>query len=81
MNQSELNEIIVAELASVAPGTDPGAVGMDENLRESLDIDSFDALNFFIALCERLHMDIPEKDYGRLNTKNEILQYLSALKA
>jgi acyl carrier protein len=80
MNQSELIEIIVAELARVAPGTDPGGVDMDDNLRESLDIDSFDALNFFIALCEHLGMDIPEKDYGRLNTKNEILQYLLALK-
>jgi acyl carrier protein len=80
MNENELTQIIVAELAKVAPGSDPGAVGMDENLRESLDIDSFDALNFFIALCERLKVDIPEKDMGRLNTKGEILQYLQALK-
>jgi len=80
MNENELTQIIVAELAKVAPGSDPGAVGMEENLRESLDIDSFDALNFFIALCERLGVDIPEKDMGRLNTKGEILQYLQALK-
>jgi acyl carrier protein len=49
-------------------------------LREGLDIDSFDALNFFIAISERLHVDIPEKDMGRLGTTNQIIQYLSAAK-
>ena len=80
MNESELKQIIVTELAKVAPGSDPGAVGLDENLRESLDIDSFDALNFFIALSERLGVDIPDRDMGRLNTMGEILQYLLGLK-
>ena len=76
MNESELKEIIVVELAKVAPGSDPGALDLDDNLREGLDIDSFDALNFFIALSERLHIDISEKDMGKLNTMDEILQYL-----
>jgi acyl carrier protein len=80
MNESELKQIIIAELTKVAPGSDPGALDLDDNLREGLDIDSFDALNFFIALCERVHMDIPEKDMGRLNTMNEIIQYLLACK-
>jgi acyl carrier protein len=76
MNESELKEIIIAELAKVAPGSDPAALDMEDNLREGLDIDSFDALNFFIAMSERLHIDIPEKDMGKLNTMGEILQYL-----
>ena len=80
MNESELKEIIIAELAQVAPGSDPGALDLDDNLREGLDIDSFDALNFFIALSEHLHIDIPDKDMGRLNTMGEILQYLLGLR-
>jgi len=76
MNERELKEIIITELAQVAPGSDPGALELDDNLREGLDIDSFDALNFFIAISERLNVDIPEKDMGRLNTMGEILQYL-----
>ena len=81
MNENELKEIIIAELTKVAPGSDPSALGLDENLREGLDIDSFDALNFFIAISERMHKDIPEKDMGRLNTIGEILQYLLGVKA
>lgn len=76
MNEIELKEIIIAELIKVAPGSDPGVLDLDDNLREGLDIDSFDALNFFIALSERLQIDIPDKDMGRLNTMGEILQYL-----
>lgn len=80
MNASELKQIIIEELAKVAPGTDPNDLDLDENVREGLDIDSFDHLNFLIGLHERLGVDIPEKDYGKLNTINEILQYLSAVK-
>lgn len=76
MNEIELKEIIIAELIKVAPGSDPGVLDLDDNLREGLDIDSFDALNFFIALSERLQIDIPDKDMGRLNTMGQILQYL-----
>jgi acyl carrier protein len=80
MNESELKEIIIAELAKIALGSDPAALELDDNLREGLDIDSFDALNFFIALSERLHIDISEKDMGKLNTMGEILHYLQAQK-
>jgi acyl carrier protein len=80
MNESELKDIILEELARVAPGSNPHDLDPDENVREGLDIDSFDHLNFLIGLHERLGVDIPEKDYGKLNTVNEILQYLAAVK-
>jgi acyl carrier protein len=76
MNETELKQIIIEELVKVAPGSDPAALEGGDDLREGLDIDSFDALNFFIAISERLHIDIPEKDMGRLGTKNQIVQYL-----
>ncbi len=81
MNENELKDIIVAELKKVAPGTDPAALSLDDNLREGLDIDSFDALNFFIAISERLNVNIPDKDMGKLNTMGEILRYLLAVHA
>jgi acyl carrier protein len=80
MNDTEIVQAIVEELIKVAPGTDPAGLAMDENLRDGLDIDSFDALNFFIAISERLGVNISEKDMGRLNTKNEILTYLLTAK-
>jgi acyl carrier protein len=78
MNETALKEIILDLLGQAAPGADLEALGPDENVREALDIDSFDHLNFLVGLHERLGVDIPEKDYGRLNTVNEIIQYLAA---
>jgi len=78
MNESELKQIIIEELVRIAPGSDPGALEGSDDLREGLDIDSFDALNFFIAISERLHIDIPEKEMGRLGTTDQIIRYLIA---
>jgi acyl carrier protein len=77
MNETELKTIVLAALAQVAPGADVNGLEPDENLREALDIDSFDHLNFLISLNTKLGVDIPEKDYGKLNTLGEILDYLT----
>jgi len=46
-------------------------------MREALDIDSFDHLNFLIGLNEELGVDIPEGDYGQLTTLADVMRYLS----
>ena len=80
MNETELKKVILNVLEETVPGVDVGNLDPDDNVREALDIDSFDHLNFLVGLHERLGVDIPEKDYGKLNTVNEILQYLAAHK-
>ncbi len=80
MNETELKQIILSGLAQVAPGANVADLDPDENVREALDIDSFDHLNFLVGLHDKLGVDIPEKDYGRLNTVNEIMHYLAAAK-
>jgi acyl carrier protein len=42
-----------------------------------LDIDSMDALNFLIAVHEATGVDIPESDYSKLTTLDNIVSYLS----
>jgi acyl carrier protein len=80
MNESELKKVLTDALAQVAPGADVDSLEMDDNVQEALDIDSFDRLNFFISLHDSLGIDIPEKDYGRLNTLNEVIHYILAYK-
>jgi acyl carrier protein len=80
MNETELTKIILSVLEQVVPGADVDNLDPDDNVREALDIDSFDHLNFLVGLHEKLGVDIPEKDYGKLNTVNEIIQYLAAHK-
>jgi acyl carrier protein len=78
MTEAQLRETIFKVLGRIAPEADPSTLGPNDNMREALDIDSFDHLNFLIGLNEALGVDIPEGDYGQLTTLADIIRYLSA---
>ena len=78
MTETEIRQAVFAALRKIAPEADPRKLQPNENLREALDIDSFDFLNFLIGLHEKLGVDIPEADYGRLTTLSDLVRYLSA---
>lgn len=77
MNEEQIKLVIFNILKRIAPESHPSELAPDENIRRTLDIDSFDALNFFIHLHEELGVSIPESDYGQLNTVAEMVRYLS----
>ena len=77
MTEAEIHQAILDALHQIAPEADLQQIRADENLREVLDIDSFDFLNVLIALHERLGVQIPEADYGQLMTLSALIQYLS----
>jgi acyl carrier protein len=76
MTDDRLRHVVLETLTRIAPEVEPSAIRLDAALRDQLDIDSMDFLNFVIALHERLGVDIPETDYSRLSTVNEIVAYL-----
>jgi acyl carrier protein len=78
MTDAEIKAAILDGLAQIAPESDPAELSPNENIRRALDIDSFDFLNFVIGLHEKLGVDIPEADYGKLNTLDEMVAYLAA---
>ena len=78
MTDAEIKAAILDGLAQIAPESDPAELSPNENIRRALDIDSFDFLNFLIGLHEKLGVDIPETDYGKLNTLDEMVAYLAA---
>ena len=75
MTDAELTRLITVELRKVAPEADPAALGHDQPIRESLDIDSFDFLNLLIGLGTVLGVDVPEADYGQLGTLDGMVRY------
>ena len=77
MNDAQLKEVILTALKQIAPDNYVDALKPDDNLRTMLDLDSFDYLNFLISLNSNLGVDIPEKDYGKLDTLAKIINYLS----
>ena len=57
---------------------DIGAVDPSGDLREALDINFMDFLNFVTAMRQRLGIDVPETDYGKLATLGGAVAYLEA---
>ena len=76
MTREEILTRIVSELQNVAPGCEPEHADPDADLREELDIDSMDFLNFIIALHKKLDIEIPESDYPKLSTLNNVVTYI-----
>jgi acyl carrier protein len=77
MTPDEIRATVLSTLAGIAPEVDPAEVAGDVDLRDQLDIDSMDFLNFVIALHEALGVDIPERDYPQLGTLDAIVDYVS----
>ena len=80
MTETELKEIVFKGLRQIAPEADPATLRPDENIREELDIDSYDFLQFLIGISEEFGIDIPEVDYEKVFTLTGLLSYISARK-
>ena len=76
MTSENIHQIIVDLLQQIAPDTAPSELKLDENIRETLNIDSFDFLQFVIALNEKTGVEIPEEDYGKINTIQNAIEYI-----
>ncbi len=76
--QADLRDLFVEELARIAPEADYEHLDPTADLRATLEIDSFDFLNFLIALDARLGVSTPEADYGKLISLDDLVRYFSA---
>jgi acyl carrier protein len=76
MNESELREKVLAVLAELAPEIDVHTLKPGVRLRDQVDLDSMDFLNFLIGIDEQTGVDIPESDYAHLATLDDIDSYL-----
>lgn len=74
----EIRNAVADVIATVAPETDKAALAPGRPLREQVELDSIDWVNVIETLCERLQVDIPEADYGRLTTIDSIADCVEA---
>jgi acyl carrier protein len=72
----DVRAVVQEELGNIAPEMDIGAIDASADLREALDIDSMDFLNFITAMHRRLGVNVPEVDYPKLTTLNGAVAYL-----
>ena len=76
MTNGEIRNIVLAVLKGIAPEIEEGELLPDRPLRDQVDLDSMDWLNFLVARHERLAVDIPEADYRKLTTLDTLIDYL-----
>ncbi|HBK04467.1 MAG TPA: phosphopantetheine-binding protein [Acetobacteraceae bacterium] len=77
MNAGEARTLIVDVLASIAPEADFDRLPGGAVLRDELDLDSMDFLNFITFLHQKSGIDIPEADYPKLSTLDGAVSYLT----
>ena len=78
MTGDGLRATVLRALGDIAPEADLAALKPDVPLREQLDLDSMDVLNFVVALHEALGIQVPEADYPRLASLDACVEYLEA---
>jgi acyl carrier protein len=76
MTEDEARKIVIVELSNIAPETDAGSIDPGADLREALDIDSLDFLNFITALHKVHGINVPEADYPKLLTIKGATAYI-----
>ncbi len=77
MTTDEIKSGFLDSLSQIAPEADLGHLSGSAPLREQLDIDSFDFLRLMVTLHDRLHVEIPERDYRKLTTLDGAVDYLA----
>ena len=76
MTSEQIREGVLRVLGSIAPEATMDSLNPKVSLRDQLDIDSVDFLNFVIALHKELGVDIPDIDVPKLATLESCVAYL-----
>lgn len=78
LTPDETRQTVLHLLSEIAPEADLTTLKPSVSLRDQLDIDSMDFLNFVISLHKTFGVDIPEADYPKYGTLNGCMEQLSA---
>lgn len=81
MNEAEIKQTLCRVLKNIAPDTEPEKLGPNDNLRQTLMIDSFDYLQFIVGVDEEFGLQTPEEDYGKIDTLKNLTDYIVYHKA
>jgi len=78
MTKDEIKEAVLRVLGQIAPEADLSQVKPKLRIRDQLDIDSMDLLNFVIGLHKEFKVEIPEADYPKMVTLDGCVDYLAS---
>jgi acyl carrier protein len=76
VNEESIRAQVVGVLKTIAPELEDDLIPQ-RPLRDQVDLDSMDWLNFLVAVHEKFGVDIPEADYAKLVTLQDLTTYLA----
>lgn len=77
-SEEEIRRAVGLALSTVAPEVDLDAIDPSKDLRDQIDLDSVDFMNFVIGLHKELGIEIPDADVPKLGTLNGCVAYLTS---
>lgn len=72
----DVRTTVLSELTTIAPEVDADDIEDTVLLRDQVDLDSMDWLNFLQRIHKRFNVDIPESDYQSLRTLEDVVRYI-----
>jgi acyl carrier protein len=79
LTRYQIKTVVLQTLGSIAPEAELSQLKPDVPLRDQIDVDSMDFLNFVIGLHKGLNVEIPESEYPELSTLNGCVDYLKRI--
>jgi acyl carrier protein len=76
MTREEIKAQVLKILGSIAPEAELAELDPRADLREAIDLDSMDLLNFATRIHEQMGIDVPETDEPQLVTLQGCVDYL-----
>ena len=76
MTPAQARIAVTTALGDIAPEIEFKSIRSDAPLRDQAGIDSFDFLNFLLRLKETSGIEVPEGDYKRIETLDQLVDYL-----
>ncbi|HJV96394.1 MAG TPA: GNAT family N-acetyltransferase [Albitalea sp.] len=78
MDTASIRQAVLAAIGSIAPESEAALIRPDQPLLDQIELDSMDWINLIAVLGDRLQLEIPPSDTGRLTTLDAIVAYITA---
>jgi acyl carrier protein len=78
MTKQEIRDAIMTSLHAVAPEIELDEIDPAKPIGPQMDVDSIDFLNVLMGIHEKTGVDIPERDYAKVQTIDDTVEYVAA---
>ncbi len=79
MTEDEIRALIIEIIQEIVPDSDLSGLDPDKPIRDQVELDSMDFLDFIMMLRKRYRITVPDDDYSKLATLNSSIAYLNPL--